>query len=131
LRICGVTAPLSAARQGRPLPGVPFAIEAVANAFVLLGLLAEQRAERILAESRTALEASGFQVGLVTGELGVRPGAHGFQDARAAGQDGRTEIPLAIGEGPEDLALGGVALSVTWVTLTPRGVRSAMRPPIC
>jgi hypothetical protein len=59
----------------------------------------------------------------MTGELSVRPGAHGFQDVRAAGRDGRTEIPLAIGEGPEDLALGGVALTVTRVTLTPRGVR--------
>ena len=31
--------PLSRARPGQPLPGVPFSREAVANAFVMLGLL--------------------------------------------------------------------------------------------
>ena len=34
-------APLSRARRGRSLPGVPFSQEAVANAFVMLGLLPE------------------------------------------------------------------------------------------
>jgi hypothetical protein len=38
-------APLSAARTGPSLPGVPFSREAVANAFVMLGLLPEPRAE--------------------------------------------------------------------------------------
>ena len=40
--------PLSRARRGEPLPGVPFSREAVANAFVMLGLLPEARAEEIL-----------------------------------------------------------------------------------
>ena len=91
--------PLSAARPGEPLPGVPFSREAVANAFVMLGLLPEARAEEILAEYRPGLEAKGFRIGVLTGELSVRPGAHGFQDARAAGRDGlgRTRPTMAVG----------------------------------
>jgi len=49
-----LAAPLSEARRGEPLPGVPFSREAVANAFVMLGLLPEQRAEEILAGHRRA-----------------------------------------------------------------------------
>ena len=48
----------------------------------MLGLLSEPRAEEILAEYRSGLEAKGFRLGVLTGELSVRPGAHGFQDAR-------------------------------------------------
>ena len=46
-----MVAPLSRARPGQPLPGVPFSREAVANAFVMLGLLPEARAEEILAST--------------------------------------------------------------------------------
>jgi len=118
-----MTAPLGAARPGEPLPGVPFSADAVANAFVMLGLLAEQHAEDILAEARRGLEASGVRVGLSTGELSVRPGAHGFQEARAASHDDLAAIPLAVAAGPAHLALAGVDLNVRWVTLTPGGVR--------
>src|SRR5437764_10888739 len=54
-------APLDAARPGEPRPGVPFSHEAVANAFVMLGLLPEARAEEILASYRAGLEAKGFK----------------------------------------------------------------------
>jgi hypothetical protein len=74
-------APLSMARRGEPLPGVPFSREAVANAFVMLGLLPEARAEEILAEYRRDLEAKGFRFGVLTGELSLQPGALGYQDA--------------------------------------------------
>ena len=79
-----MVAPLRAARRGGSLPGVSFSREAVANAFVMLGLLPEARAEEILAEYRRELEAKGFRLGVLTGELSVRPGAHGYQDALAA-----------------------------------------------
>ena len=36
-----MVAPLRGARRGGSLPGVPFSREAVANAFVMLGLLPE------------------------------------------------------------------------------------------
>src|SRR5881394_1995927 len=88
-------APLSRARRGGPLPGVPFSREAVANAFVMLGLLPGARAEEILAGYRQELEAEGFRFGVLTGELSVRPGAYGYQDARAASRGDLTGIPLA------------------------------------
>ncbi|HEX4087910.1 MAG TPA: hypothetical protein VHZ33_04290 [Trebonia sp.] len=79
-----LVAPLSAARRGTPLPGVPFSREAVANAFVMLGLLPEALAEEILGQYRPLLKAEGFQIGVLTGELSVRPGAHGYHDAPPA-----------------------------------------------
>jgi hypothetical protein len=116
-------APLSQARRGEPLPGVPFSCEAVANAFVMLGLLPERRAEQILTECRQALEAKGFRFGVLTGELSVRPGAYGFQDAQAMSRDQLTQIPLAVTTGPVPVALEDLDLTFTWATLTPRGVK--------
>jgi hypothetical protein len=55
---------------------VSLGVMAVANAFVMLGLLPEPLAEAILAEHRSALERPGFGGGwrVTTGELTVRPG---------------------------------------------------------
>jgi len=58
-----LTAPLAQTRKGEPRPVVRFSLEAVANAFVILGLLPEARAEQILAEQRPVLESAGFRVG--------------------------------------------------------------------
>ena len=119
-------APLSAAGPGESLPGVPFSYEAVANAFVMLGLLPEARAEEILAGYRTELEAKGFRFGVLTGELSVRPGAHGYQDAQAATRGDLTGIPLAVAAGPVPLPVPGggrIELNLSWATLTPGGAR--------
>jgi hypothetical protein len=132
-----MVAPLRRARRGGSLSGVPFSREAVANAFVMLGLLPEARAEQILAEYRPELEAKGFRLGVLTGELSVRPGAHGYQDALAASQDDLTGIPLAVAAGPVPIAFGDTDLSLIWATLTPGGVmlrldaitRDDARPP--
>jgi hypothetical protein len=88
-----LVAPLSRARRDTPLPGVPFSREAVANAFVMLGLLPEALAEEILALYRPLLKAEGFEIGVLTGELSVRPGAHGYHDALVAGPPGRRAGP--------------------------------------
>lgn len=125
-----MAAPLSRARRGEPLPGVPFSLEAVANAFVMLGLLREARAEEILAGHRRELEAEGFRFGVLTGELSVRPGAHGYQDALAASRDDLTGIPLAVAAGPAPIAFGGTELVLTWATLTPGGVKLRLRAVI-
>ncbi len=119
-----MAAPLNTARRSEPLPGVPFSLEAAANAFVMLGLLPEARAEEILAEYRRELEAKGFRFGVLTGELSVRPGAYGFQHAQAVGRDRLTRIPLAASAETMPVPLGGMEsgmeMSVTWATLTPR-----------
>src|SRR5580704_9327341 len=122
-----MVAPLSMARRGEPLPGVPFSREAVANAFVMLGLLPSARAEEILAEYRPGLEAKGFRIGVLTGELSVRPGAHGYAEARAADPGTLTRIPLAFAPGPVPIALDGMDLSLTWATLMPGGVWLRLR----
>jgi hypothetical protein len=62
----------------------------------MLGLLPEARAEEILAGYRTELEAKGFRFGVLTGELSIRPGAYGYQDAQAASREDLTGIPLAV-----------------------------------
>jgi hypothetical protein len=122
-----MAAPLNTARRSEPLPGVPFSLEAAANAFVMLGLLPEARAEEILAEYRRELEAKGFRFGVLTGELSVRPGAYGFQLAQAAGRDRLTQIPLAASAETIPIPLGGMETSLTWATLTPGGVRLGFR----
>jgi hypothetical protein len=80
-----MAAPLAWAQEGSPFPVTRFSLEAVANAFVVLGLLPAQRAEEILAAQRPLLEAAGFRVGLPIGELSVSPDARALQEARAAG----------------------------------------------
>jgi hypothetical protein len=117
-----LTAPLASAREGSPLPVVRFSLEAVANAFVMLGLLPEARAEEILAAQRPVLEAAGFRVGLEIGELSLRDGAHGFQEARAASADSLRRIPLAVAAGPVRCRLRGHDLTITSATLTPEGI---------
>ena len=123
-------APLSRARPGQPLPGVPFSREAVANAFVMLGLLPGARAEEILGQYRPELEAKGFRLGVLTGELSVVPGALGYHEAQAAGRADLTGIPLAVAVGPVPIGFGGTDLVLTWATLTPGGVKLRLRAVI-
>jgi len=79
----------------RPLFPDSLRLMAVANAFVMLGLLPEPRAEAVLAEHRSALEHAGFgnAWGVTKGELTVRPGAHGYWQSRMAGPGGLREFP--------------------------------------
>jgi len=125
-----MVAPLSRARPGQPLPGVPFSREAVANAFVMLGLLPGARAEEILGQYRPELEAKGFRPGVLTGELSVVPGALGYHEARAASRADLTGIPLAVAAGPVPIAFGGTDLVLTLATLTPDGVKLHLRAVI-
>ena len=118
-----VTAPLARAREGSPYPVARLSLEAVANAFVVLGLLPAARAEKILAAQRPVLEAAGFRVGREIGELSVNPGTHSFQEARAAALDSPRQIPLAVAAGPVRCRLRRHDLAITWATLTPEGIR--------
>ena len=60
-----ITAPLACIREGNPYPVARLSPEAVANAFVVLGLLPAARAEEIFIAQQLVLEAAGFRVGAV------------------------------------------------------------------
>jgi hypothetical protein len=122
-----MTAPLARAREGSPYPVARLSLEAVANAFVVLGLLPAARAEEILAAQRPVLEAAGFRVGREIGELGINPGAHSLRAARTAVLGHPRQIPLAVAAGPARLPLRRHDLAITWATLTPEGIRLRYR----
>jgi hypothetical protein len=116
---------LARAHPDRPLFPVSLRLMAVANALVMLGLLPEPQAEAILAEHRRALEGRGLGNGwgVTKGELTVRPGAHEYWAARAAG-------PAALGEVPLSVAAAGVRCPASvaevcfkWLRLTSAGLQ--------
>ena len=90
---------LRMSRPDRPVYPMSFGLMATANAFVMLGLVPEAEAEEILAAHRLDLEAKGFpsRWGVTDGELTLRPGAHGYWQARPSGQDDRPNEPGADG----------------------------------
>jgi hypothetical protein len=118
-----MTAPLARVREGSPYPVARLSLEAVANAFVVLGLLPAARAEEILTEPQPVLEAAGFRVGREIGELSVSTGARGLAEARVAGLESPRQIPLAVGAGPVRCSLRRHELAITWATVTPEGIR--------
>jgi hypothetical protein len=118
-----MTAPLARAQEGRPYPVARLSVEAVANAFVVLGLLPAARTEEILGAQQPALEAAGFRVGREIGELSVSAGARGLAEARAAALDQLRQIPLAVGAGPVRCRLRRHELAITWATVTPEGIQ--------
>src|SRR5690242_14733676 len=89
------------AHPQRPLFPVSLGVMAVANAFVMLGLLPEPLAEAILAEHRSELERQGLgdSWGVTEGELTIRPGAHGYWQSRTAGPAGLREVPVLVAAG--------------------------------
>jgi hypothetical protein len=93
----------------------------------MLGLLPEARAEAILAEHRSALKAAGFEMqARKPGELTVRPGAHGYWDARAADPDSLANAPLSVAAETVHCPTSGVDVYFTWATLTRASVRLRM-----
>ena len=121
--LLAMTAPLGRVREGSPYPVARLSLEAVANAFVVLGLLPAARAEEIFIAQQPVLEAAGFRVGREIGELSVNPGTRNFQEARAAALDSPRQIPLAVAAGPVRCRLRRHDLAITWATLTPEGIR--------
>lgn len=116
-----MAARLAWTQEGRPLPVTRFSVEAVANAFVILGLLPAPRAEEILAAQRPTLEAAGFRVGLEIGELSVSSDARALQEVRATGANSPRWTPLAVAAGPVRCRLPSHNLTITSATLTPEG----------
>jgi hypothetical protein len=112
------------AHPHRPLFPVSLGVMAVANAFVMLGLLPEPLAEAILAEHRSELERRGFgdSWGVTEGELTVRPGAHGYWQSRTAGPAGLREVPVLVAAGVR-CPTSAAEVCLEWVKLTSTGLR--------
>ena len=113
------------AHPQRPLFPVSLGVMAVANAFVMLGLLPEPVAEAILAEHRSELERQGFgdSWGLTEGELTVRPGAHGYWQSRTAGPAGLREVPVLVAAAGVRCPNPVAEVCFEWVKLTSTGLR--------
>jgi hypothetical protein len=108
-----------------PLFPVSLSVMAVANAFVMLGLLPEPLAEAILAEHRSELERQGFgdSWGVTEGELTVRPGAHGYWQSRTAGPAGLREVPVVVAAAGVRCPNPAAEVCFEWVKLTSTGLR--------
>jgi hypothetical protein len=113
------------AERDRPLFPLSLGLMAVANAFVMLGLLQEPQAEVILAELRLALERKGFRNvwGVTSGELTVRPGAHEYWQSRIAGPARLREVPLSVAAVGVHCPTSVADVCFEWVKLTAAGLR--------
>jgi hypothetical protein len=113
------------AHPDRPLFPVSLGVMAVANAFVMLGLLPEPLAEAILAEHRSALERQGFgdSWGVTKGELTVRPGAHEYWQSRTEGPAGLREVPVLVAAAGVQCPNRAAEVCFEWVKLTSTGLR--------
>jgi hypothetical protein len=107
----------------RPLFPDSLGLMAVANAFVMLGLLPEPRAEAVLADHKSALEREGFgnTWGVTKGELTVRPGAHEYWQSRMAGPGGLREVPLLVAAAGVRCPTSAAEVCFEWVKLTSTG----------
>jgi len=117
------------AHPDRPLFPDSLRLMAVANAFVMLGLLPEPRAEAVLADHRSALEREGFGDvwGVTEGELTVHPGADGFWQSRMAGSDSLREVPLLVAVAGVYCPTSVAEACFEWVKLTSTGWRLSFR----
>src|SRR5262244_3571349 len=117
------------AHPDRPLFPASLGLMAVANAFVMLGLLPEPQAEAILAEHRSALERMGLgdTWGVTEGELTVRPGADGYWQSRMAGPGGLREVPLLVAAAGVCCPTSVAEVCFEWVKLTSTGWRVSFR----
>jgi hypothetical protein len=117
------------AHPERPLFPSSLGLMAVANAFVMLGLLPEPRAEAILAEHRDGLEREGFgnTWGVTNGELTVRPGAHEYWESREGGPTGLREVPVLVAAAGVRCPTSVAEVCFEWVKLTSTGSRVSFR----
>ena len=113
----------------RPLFPDSLGLMAVANAFVMLGLLPEPRAEAVLADHKSALERNGFgnTWGVTKGELTVRPGAHEYWQSRMAGTGGLREVPLLAAVAGVCCPTSVAEVCFEWVKLTSNGWQLTFR----
>jgi len=105
----------------RAEPGVvePVRLRAVADAFVMLGLLSQPEAEAVLQEANAALAARGLPGSV----LSVRSGAQDYWQLRSRGPDGLSWLPRAVAISPLRLAAGSADVRFEWLRLSHAGLR--------
>src|SRR5215467_7219748 len=113
----------------QPLFPGSLGLMAVANAFVMLGLLPEPQAEAVLADHKSALERMGLgnTWGVTKGELTVGPGAHEYWQSRMAGPGGLREVPLLVAVAGVCCPTSVAVVCFEWVKLTSTGWRLSFR----
>jgi hypothetical protein len=113
----------------RPLFPDSLGLMAVANAFVMLGLLPEPRAEAVLADHKSALEGVGLgnAWGVTKGELTVRPGAHEYWQSRMAGPADLREVPSLVAVAGVCCPTSVAEVCFEWVKLTSTGWQLSFR----
>ena len=107
-----------------PGPGDEFLVAsaglvAVANAYVMLGLVTEPEADAELDAAGTAMTARG----LPGSWLSIRSGADGYWRLRGRGREGLSWMPRAVAVSPVRLAAGSSDLRFEWLRLARAGVR--------
>ena len=97
----------------------------MANAFVMLNIIAYDAAEAVLAEHRAALEGLGIELaGVKSGELTLRPTtAYGLAQARPRAQAKADDVPLLVAAPGTVLALPKADLVVEQLVIGPAGLR--------
>lgn len=108
--------------------GVSSQLQAVANAFVMLGLCPERDVEAVLAEIKVRIDALGPRVsGGASGELTVRPGASNFWQARSQSRQDLADFPLRVAVPQLEIELGATTLTIESLVVTRSGLRGRGR----
>ncbi|HUN33796.1 MAG TPA: hypothetical protein VMU95_17445 [Trebonia sp.] len=112
------------AQAGAQVLHCTLSVRAAANAFVLLGLVSEQQADKILFDYQGGLQQKGLGTswGLTDGELPAHSGAQEVYQAVASGPAALTDVPEAMApaavEFPATIAGLPAELRLEWVKLT-------------
>ncbi|HTX81267.1 MAG TPA: hypothetical protein VME44_03775 [Streptosporangiaceae bacterium] len=107
------------ATAGADSEAAPFRLQAVAHAFVMVGLLSSAAADEVLTEASDEFEAHNH----ANIQPPLRPGAAEYWRLRDDRPDRLSWIPRAIAAGPLRIRTGSAELRVEWLRLSDAGMR--------
>ena len=107
------------AKAGADSEVAPFRLQAVAHAFVMVGLLSSAAADEVLTEASDEFQTSN----LASFQLQLRPGAEEYWRLLGDRPDRLSWIPRAIAAGPLRIRTGSAELRVEWLRLSDAGMR--------
>ncbi|HYK26831.1 MAG TPA: hypothetical protein VEV61_02600 [Streptosporangiaceae bacterium] len=97
----------------------PLRLQAVAQAFVIIGLVSAADAEMLLQTAAKALRAHG----LADPQLGIQPEVLEYSQLRGRKADGMSWLPSSVAAGPFRLDVGAAELCIEWVRVADAGIR--------